>query len=162
MLCSQFFTIAFRAGLTIDPGHVHELREWRRPCALHCRKHISTNMALVMRKKWPTLGSTLVCPEHCASHPHVVTNIRIVLLISLCHWKVPKTLWGWCLTGLFRCTTSMHFHISWKRTIWRTWADKSQISVVSPLVPLVDLGAADHEHEGGDDGEVVRHQVCHA
>ena len=37
-----------------------------------------------------------------------------------------------------------------------------QTLFVSPLVPLVDLGAADHEHEGGDDGEVVGHQVCHA
>ena len=34
--------------------------------------------------------------------------------------------------------------------------------IVSPLVPLVDLSTADHEHEGGDDREVVWHQVCEA
>ena len=47
-----------------DHGHMREFREWTRPCAHHTGTNIaesmgiSTNMALVMRKEWATLGST--------------------------------------------------------------------------------------------------------
>jgi len=102
-----------------DHWHVHQFREWPRPMFMgrYFAKSISTNTSVVMRKNWTTLGRTLVCPYHSAWYPHAVTHIRIMLWSSLCHRKFQmnhfsKTLWGWCLTGLFRCTTSTRFRIS--------------------------------------------------